>query len=243
MGCHAADRVFQQPALYLPKPFPFPGIILAYAVSMIIFLMMLCLGVFTVTGTVWADPLPHSDRFVVKSVHTIRDGRLVNSRLVFEESTRQGQPCVEIIQITGTSFLEPGESMDEIERRAVLNGLSELFDARREKSAYLFQRSWIQGHAVAGDEVVVEEAVRLCAGLTILERTLDQETMRVHLRAPVVWESGQEPDGPILEDCLRKAAQDLSKGLMNLRYARIAAARNARGWMDRLGASLRRTLP
>ncbi|MBI4774385.1 MAG: hypothetical protein HY788_09440 [Deltaproteobacteria bacterium] len=189
-----------------------------------------------------AEQRTYQDRLRVRAIDTVELGQLVDGRVSFHEAEDEDLGNTVYILVEGSAHLEGGESIEAAEKRAVLDALTKVFQRNKEKSAHLVQSTSVHNYEVVDDTIQIEFDYVLQPGLTILDRTIGQDSVVVTLRVPIqtpVWGGESKPSSDFWVD----AYGHTNSGVRTLLKYRSETARSMSLWMNRIGGAVRDLIP
>ena len=220
------------------------GIILAISKSMVLrsaILFLVALSVLSSPSKA-AEQRMYQDRLRVRATDTVHLGQLVDGRVCFRQAENENNGKAVRVLVEGSARIEPGESIEAAEQRAVLDALTRVFQANKVNNAYLVESTSVHNYTVVHDAVQIEFDYILQPGLTIINRRIVEDSVVVTLRAPIQTPVHREENNPG-PDAWKDAYDEMNRSARTLFKYRSETARTMSLWMNRIGSAVRDIIP
>jgi len=184
----------------------------------------------------------YKDRLRVRATDTVQLGQLVDGRVCFREAENEDYGNTVHVLVEGSADPAPGENIEAVEQRAVLDALAKVFQGNKVKSAHLVESTSVHNCSVVQDTIQIEFDYVLQPGLTILDRRIMQDSLVVTLRVPIQTPVHGE-ENRHASDSWVEAYDQMNRSVRTLFKYRSETARSTGLWMNRIGRTVRELIP
>ncbi len=181
----------------------------------------------------------YADVLLVRVSEGFRNGAFHKGEVLFERPPDglEGE-APRTVYIQGCAVGRAGETMEAVERRAVVDALSRIAYTQGEKTAHVAQRVLVQDAAVALDETHIREYYLVGPDLSVVERKVEGAEMTVTVRVPMRPWDGRKPAAGWIE-LLGAAPRELGEAFEEAGRSAGRLSTLITRWMNRVGAEIR----